>query len=348
MPLVRRSHELWREIERDTGARLMTESGIVILARGSSPFLEETRAAARAYEIEHRDLTNDELRARFPMFAADELTEAYYEPGAGYVRPEAAVAAQLGLARRRGAELRLGERVARWSASPEGVTVTTVDGRYGADQLLLCAGAWIGELFPPGGDIFAVYRQVLYWFPIREGYAQLRDMPAFVWDFGGDRQGFVHLNGFYGFPALDGPEGGVKVATESYRRTASPDGRRHAPAPADVDRMYTRCVAPQLPWLGPVPLRAVSCLYTCSRGSRFVIDSHPEHDRVLIVSACSGHGFKHSPAIGEAVSQRLTGRHPTSTSALSASATRSGRTTPTPRVGVSCTLHAGQWTKGKT
>ena len=31
-----------------------------------------------------------------------------------------------------------------------------------------------------------------------------------------------------------------------------------------------------------------------------VIDAHPDTDRVLIVSACSGHGFKHSPAIGEA------------------------------------------------
>jgi sarcosine oxidase len=31
---------------------------------------------------------------------------------------------------------------------------------------------------------------------------------------------------------------------------------------------------------------------------------------VLIVSACSGHGFKHSPAIGEAVAQWLTGQGP--------------------------------------
>jgi sarcosine oxidase len=54
----------------------------------------------------------------------------------------------------------------------------------------------------------------------------------------------------------------------------------------------------------------VSCLYTCARGSRFVIDRHPEHDSVLIVSACSGHGFKHSPAIGEAVTQWLTGQEP--------------------------------------
>jgi sarcosine oxidase len=30
----------------------------------------------------------------------------------------------------------------------------------------------------------------------------------------------------------------------------------------------------------------------------------------VIVSACSGHGFKHSPAIGEAVAERLTGHQP--------------------------------------
>ena len=38
-------------------------------------------------------------------------------------------------------------------------------------------------------------------------------------------------------------------------------------------------------------------------GSRFVIDRHPYHDSVLIVSPCSGHGFKHSAAIGESVAQ---------------------------------------------
>jgi sarcosine oxidase len=307
VPLVRRSHELWREIERETGRQLLTQRGIVILAHPSSPFLHETRAAARESEIDHEDLTNAELRARFPMFAVDEQTEAYSEPEAGYVRPEAAVAAQLELARRHGAQLQLGEHVARWAASPGGVTVTTDAHTYSAEQLLLCAGPWIGELFPEGRDIFKVYRQLLYWFPIREGYPQLRDMPTFVWDFGGDQGGFVHLDGFYGFPAIDGPEGGVKVATESYKRTTKPDGRRHPASEREIEQMYERCLAPYLPWLGAQPLKTVSCLYTSTRGSRFVIDRHPRHGSVLIVSACSGHGFKHSSAIGEAVAQRLTG-----------------------------------------
>ncbi|HEY2318004.1 MAG TPA: N-methyl-L-tryptophan oxidase [Solirubrobacteraceae bacterium] len=310
VPLARRSHELWRETERASGTELLTHTGVVILAHPASTFLLETRAAAREYAIEHRDLTNAELREAFPMFAVDGDTVGYHEPAAGYVRPERAVATQLALARRDGARLRLGERVERWTAGAGGVTVTTSGATYSAGQLLLCAGAWIGELFPQGRDLFAIYRQLLFWFPIRQGYAQLRDMPAFVWDIGGDQQGFVHLDGFYGFPALDGPGGGVKIASESFERTTTPDGRQHPASRAEIDRMYQECVAPFLPWLGAEPLRSVSCLYTSTRGSRFVIDRHPEHDTVLVVSACSGHGFKHSPAIGEAVAQWLTGRHP--------------------------------------
>ncbi len=310
VPLVRRSHELWRELEQQAETPLLSQPGIVILAHPSSPFLHETRASAREYGIEHQDLSNAELRARFPMFAVDEQTEAYHEPDAGYVRPEAAVAAQLGLAHRSGARLQLGERVVRWRASPNGVVVATDADSYEADQLVLCPGAWIGELFPGAQDVFAVYRQLLYWFPIREGYAGLRDMPAFVWDFGGDPRGFVHLDGFYGLPALDGPEGGVKVASEVYERTTTPDGRQHPATPAETEQMYGRYIAPYLPWLGVEAIKTVSCLYTSTRGSRFVIDRHPEHESVLIVSACSGHGFKHSAAIGEAVAQWLTGHEP--------------------------------------
>jgi sarcosine oxidase len=307
VPLVRRSHQLWREIEQRAGTPLLTQTGGLVLGQPANPFLEQTRASAREYGILHENLSGTEVGRRFPMFAVDEQTEAYHEPEAGYVRPEAAVRAQLELARRHGARLRLGERVGRWAAAGSGVSVFTDDGTYRARRLVLCAGPWITQLFPEGGDVFAVYRQLLYWFPIREGYEQLREMPIFVWDFRGEKRGFVHLLGFYGFPAVDGPRGGVKVASESYERTTTPDGRQHPATRAEIDRMYRRYVAPRLPWLGAEPLRTVSCLYTSTRRSTFVIDRHPQHDQVLIVSPCSGHGFKHSPAIGETVAQWVSG-----------------------------------------
>jgi sarcosine oxidase len=309
VPLARRSHQLWREIERDSDVELLHQPGIVIMAHPSSRFLRETREAARRYGIAHRDLSNAELRAGFPMFAVDEETVAYHEPEAGFVRPERAVKAQLRLARRDGAQLRLGECVEGWTASARGVSVTTDRDTYAAGQLLVCAGAWVADLIPEVRDVVAIYRQLLVWFPIRERYAELRDMPAFVC-VGGDQQGFVHLDGFYGLPAIDGPGGGVKVATETYEATIEADGAQHPASPAEVQRIYRGCVEPYLPWLGAEALRTVSCLYTSARGSRFIIDRHPGHARVLVVSACSGHGFKHSPAIGEAVAQWLTGETP--------------------------------------
>jgi sarcosine oxidase len=306
VPLVKRSHELWRELERDAGVALLTQCGGVILADAASAFFADTAQIARAEGIEHERLSNSELRARFPMFAVAEQTEAYYEPAAGYVRPEAAVRAQLALAERDGARLRLGESVLHWSASQQGVRVITDMRTCTAERLILCAGPWIPELLPDARARFAVHRQLLHWFPIREGHEQLREMPVFVWDFGGDRDDFVHLRGFYGFPAVDGPDGGVKLATESYAATTVPDGRQHPATEAEIAAMYREYVAPRLPWLGPDAVRTVSCLYTCTRDSRFVIDRHPQHEAVTIVSACSGHGFKHSPAIGEAVAQHVT------------------------------------------
>jgi sarcosine oxidase len=310
VPLVRRSHELWREIEAQTGTRLLTQTGGLIISRPGSWFFEGTRDLARRVGIEHEELSPTELRQRFPMFAVDEETEGYYEPAAGYVHPEDAVRAQLALARRGGAELRLGERVLDWSASGQHVTVVTDRARYAAEQLILCAGPWLPGLFPEGRNLFAVHRQVQFWFPIRHGYEQLQTMPVFVWDFGGERDGFVHFDGFYGFPAVDGPAGGVKVATETYETTTEPDGHQHPPTAAETAAMYSHCVEARLPWLGPQPLRTLSCLYTCTRGSRFIVDRHPSHDAVLIVSPCSGHGFKHSPAIGEAVAQWVTDGQP--------------------------------------
>ena len=305
VPLVRRSHKLWREIERETGAALLSQPGGLVLGPPDGPFLGRTRTVAQHFGIDHENLGGAQLRDRFPMFMVDERTEAYFEPQAGYVRPEAGVAAQLDLARRHGAELRFDEAVQEWTASRHSVTVRTHRGRYTAGQLVLCAGAWIPELYPEGREIFAIYRQLLYWFPIREHYEQLRDMPIFVWDFGFDDR-FLHLNGLYGFPAIDGPDGGVKVASESYAATTEPDGAQHPATPAEGEAMYANYVAPHLPWLGHGPLRSVSCLYTTTRGNRFIIDRHPEHERVMIVSPCSGHGFKHSPAIGESVAQWVT------------------------------------------
>jgi sarcosine oxidase len=305
VPLARRSHELWRELERRSGAELLTACGGLVLSSGPSDFLQSTVACAQRFGVEHELLDGAELHDRFPMFATQEPTDAFYEPGAGYVRPERAVAATLDLASRSGAQLRLGVRVLSWSASSGGVSVETDAGVFSADRLALCAGPWMPDLFAAGRELLTVYRQLLYWFPIAERYEQLREMPVFMWELPERAGPGAHPPCLYGFPAIDGQHGGVKVGSESYERPTAADGAQHPASVAEAAAMHERHVASQIPWLGSAPLRSASCLYTCTSAGEFLIDRHPEHAEVMIVSACSGHGFKHSPAIGEAVAQLL-------------------------------------------
>ena len=67
--------------------------------------------------------------------------------------------------------------------------------------------------------------------------------------------------------------------------------------------MYEDYVQGRLPGISARCGAAASCLYTVTPDSNFVIDVHPDNDRIMIASPCSGHGFKHSAAIGEALAE---------------------------------------------
>ena len=306
-PLALRSHQLWREIERATGARLLTTNGGLIISSGARTshchvydFYANTLAAARKYGIVHELLDAGEIRRRFPHFKVADDERGYLEREAGFLRPEECVRAQLMLAQRDGAEIRCGEKVLGYDVSDREVTLTTDRERYAADKLILAVGAWLPAMLGERlAHCFKVYRQSLFWFDI-EGPATAflpQNAPTFIWELQGRTQGI------YGFPAVDGPHGGVKIATESFESTTTPEQASRSVAEDEAMVMYDEYVAPYVSGLSRRCLKALTCLYTVTPDFGFVIDRHPESERVLIVSPCSGHGFKHSAAIGEALSE---------------------------------------------
>jgi sarcosine oxidase len=309
VPLVLRSHQIWREIETEMENDVFTACGALILTaasgatvqHGADDFFASTVSAARAYGIEHEVLSTEATRARFPQFNLTEEHRCYYEPGAGFVRPEVAVAAQLDLAARHGARIQRMERVNHIDMMDGGVTVHSDRATYGADQLILTAGPWISQLAQSAviEQVCTVYRQALHWFDASETITTLTPdrMPVFIWGFGsGDR------DMFYGFPAVDGIDGGLKVASEQYESPSDPDDLRTAVISDESRRMFGHCVEGRLP-LRPAVIKSASCLYNVTPDHQFIIDRHPEHSNVLLASPCSGHGFKHSAAIGESLAQ---------------------------------------------
>ncbi len=313
VPLAQRSHQLWREIEAQTGAELLTTNGLLVLAspglqtrhHGKTRFLETTIEAARAFSIDHEELSAAEISSRYPQLRLSGDESGYFEPGGGFVRPEAAVSAQLELARRSGAAIRTVEAMTGYVQDTDGVTVTTTAGRYAAGTLVLAAGAWLGAILgEPYARDFAISRQVLHWYAVDgpiEPYLPDR-FPVFIWD----RQPVS----FYGFPAIDGRDGGLKVAAEQAVPSATVDDVSREVGTGELYGFYDAIVRDHLPGLARRCIRAVTCMYTTTPDGDFVIDRHPEHPSVVILSPCSGHGFKHSAAIGEAVAATVAGEVP--------------------------------------
>jgi sarcosine oxidase len=309
VPLALRSHQIWRELEVDTGQSLLTASGGLILGRpsrttfhGQTDFVGHTIGAARRFGIPHDVLSPDEVGRRFPQFRLVGDETCYYEPGAGFLRPEACIATQLDAARARGAVVHSGQTVRRITAEPPSVTVVTDSATYAAGHAIVTAGAWtpqlLGDVF---GKILRVCQQTMYWFAPNDASAFAPGrFPIFIW-----RHGAGEDDHFYGFPAVGD---GVKVATEQLAVVTTPDAKpssTSAPAHADADahRMHQTHVRRRLAGVSERCLRRVTCLYTVTPDFGFIIDRHPASDRILVASPCSGHGFKHSAAIGEALAE---------------------------------------------
>jgi sarcosine oxidase len=308
-----RSHEIWREIERETGKKLLSSVGGLIISspdtRSSAHvpnFFSTTLDVAKKKNIVHEELDAAAIRRRFPQFGIKDFERGYFEPEAGYLSPEECIDAQLDLAKRHGAALQTNEKVTEFSSDGSAVTVKTESGTYIGKHLVLTAGPWLpGLIGPPYSRHLKVYRQVLYWFDIRKeanGLFAPGRFPVFIWNLPDKKYGI------YGFPAVDGPDGGVKIATEQLEKTTTPETIDRNISPEEIAEMYENFVAPYFPGLaGRCPKDPVTCMYTATEGARFLIDWHPEHRNIFVVSPCSGHGFKHSPAIGEVVAQAVKG-----------------------------------------
>ena len=302
VPLVRRSHQRWRELEAHLGEPLLEQCGFLTIdttggescVHGAAGFFERTVAIAQRHRIRHELLDGVSLRSRFPAFAAPAESRGYFEPEGGLVYVERAVAALLRSAERRGAMLRFGCRYLGHRPAGTGARIETSSGRIDAGALVIAAGPWLPAIAPSALGGLRLYRQLLHWFGAPpDAKVGLADLPVFLWLHGRGAEDF-----FYGFPDVGS---GVKLATEQYRATALD--------PSSVDRTVTRDeiadfedrhidgrIEPPLEYR-----RSAACLYSVSPDAHFIIDHLANDDPAIIISACSGHGFKHAPAIGELV-----------------------------------------------
>ncbi len=309
VPLLLRAYELWEQIEHESRENLLHITGGLMIGPPTSRTVAGARRSAEQHGLAHEMLDAAEIQQRFPVLRPTPGTIALYEQKAGFLHPEASVAAHLRMASHFGAELQFNQPVLSWEAAPSGtrVHVTTEQGSYEAGRLIISPGAWAPQLFADLHLPLVVERNLLFWFEPhggREPFTPGR-FPIYIWEVDDHTQ-------FYGFPAQDGPPGGVKAALFRAGVHCTPETIDRTIHPHEVDRLR-ECLAAHIPDLNGPVIEAAACMYTTSPDEHFILGLHPHHPNVVVSSPCSGHGYKFASVIGEILADLAidgTTRHP--------------------------------------
>lgn len=307
VPLLHSTYDHWRTIESECGESLMVMAGCINIGPANHPAIKGVLQSVTEHKLAHDVLRAGEIHERFPAFCCNEHEIGIYETDAGFLRPERCISAMVSQAQKRGAAIRTDERVMRWRAAANRVTVETKRGEYTARSLVITAGPWLPMVCRDLCLPLRVERQVQTWYtPNDAANFAVGRLPSFI-HFTGDRA-------YYGIPidsAAPTPFiGAVKIARHHGGETTTADTVLRdvtTEDEADVRTYIRQC----MPGADGTLAAAKVCLYTNTPDENFIIDRHPDHGNVWLAGGFSGHGFKFAPVVGEILADFVTNGHTT-------------------------------------
>jgi sarcosine oxidase len=291
VPLVLRSYELWRALERDAGQELLRIIGVLSVGDEESEIISGTRRSATQHNIAIEAWSREQVKERYPSLQLLEGETALFEPDGGVLDPEAAVRAHLKVAAAAGAELRFETPMRHWEPNGAGTELHLSDGSIvSARKLILSLGPWFKQTLESLGVSLHVQRNVQAWFSPASNVYDAGRFPAFLLD----RAGLPAP--LYGFPNFGD---GLKIAFHGHGAiTTADEVERDVELARDV-MPIVEAIERWMPGGAAKFREATPCMYSLTPDSHFVIDHHPEHSNVVLCGGFSGHGFKFAPVVGE-------------------------------------------------
>jgi len=292
VPLARHSLQLWNALSEEAGQPLLRQIGLVEFGPPDGQVVPGVLSAARQHSLRVESLTANQAREQWTMFDVPDDWDAVHEPDAGYLLVEDCLTAHVQLAQERGAEFRFDETVTNWSVETNGFRVATDRDTYTSDALVVTTGAWAGPLLGRLGVPLRVLRKPLFWLGSDDPRYQVNGgMPLFLFE--------LPEGVFYGFPQVD--DRGVKIAEHSGGSTVDDPLLVDREMWPEDRRRIESFAARHLPALARKIADHAVCLYTMSPDEHFLVDRHPQHERLVLAAGLSGHGFKFTPALGQAL-----------------------------------------------
>lgn len=277
LDLLVRAREGWEALGPVDGEPLLRLHGLV--THGDVDVVTiERRLHERG--IHARILEPAEAASRWEGMRFD--SPVLFSRDAGVARASAA----LGELERRivaaGGEVRWQTPVTRIDETDAGVELVIGERRVRADVAVVTVGAWTEKMLPGIGlPALEVTEETPSHFLPVDGST----WPSFNHYVDTDRYPAT----VYGMPT---PGEGVKVGFHRVGDAVDPDARPHRTTHAEALADYVR---EWMPGLDPASASPISCTYTSTDDSAFVLD---RRGRIVVGAGFSGHGFKFAPGVG--------------------------------------------------
>lgn len=285
MPLIERSYALWADLEAGAGETFFHPLGGLDIAPEGHVLLGESRACAEASGRPYNFMDSRTANDCWPALELPGTCGVIHAPESGILMSDRANAAMARLASENGAALHWNCPVISVQAGQDGFMIRTQQGDERVRRVINAAGPWADEFSPGLRDVIRTERQVIGWFDGPPG-----DVPPFQRVLDNGRR-------LYLLPAAK--PGRWKFGLYHHRQQAGPEYRGDSEVDAEDRRLLAACLKAVLPGCPP-PDRFEVCRFTNTTDTRFIIDRSPDQQGIVIIAACSGHGYKFAPAVGEA------------------------------------------------
>jgi len=288
--LISEAYEAWDEMWADLGVSHYDPRGFICISREEGDEAEQHRDAMVAGGWPIEVLDPGEAVALWPFLEPGGFRYVFHSAEGGALHCRKIAAAMAGWLRANGANVFENSLVETVDAETGTVTLASAETMQ-ADQIVVCAGAWVLKLFPELGASLRTYRTALAYVEPPADLKAAWEVAPIILDVGGQVDGYM-------VPPSGGA--GMKFGSGLHKVETSDANWNREPVAGEGEAIRG-LFSPPIARIGEYRVTGVvTCAYTFTEDETFL--AH-ETGKCLVISACSGHGYKFGAAVGRRVAQ---------------------------------------------
>ncbi|MER8810719.1 FAD-binding oxidoreductase [Mesorhizobium australicum] len=290
--LITEAYEAWDEMWADLGENHLDARGFVCVSREPGDEAEEYREGLEEGKFPYELLGPDAAVERWPFLETGSFRYAYFSPEGGALHCREIAAGLAKWLSTNGANVYDHSKVTEIDAEAGHIVLESGETMQ-ADRIVVAAGAWVLKLFPELGGELKTFRTALaYVDPPADLRAAWEAAPVIL-DVGGTTDGYM-------IPLTRGT--GMKFGSGLHKVPTSDADWNREPVPGEGEAIRNLFSPPIARIEEYKVTEVVTCAYTFTEDEKFL--AH-ETGKCLVVSACSGHGYKFGAAVGRRVAKAI-------------------------------------------